>query len=289
MLLCLSFVIYINYDNFKILFAKQPDKLNMAAVEFDLVATQIGEAEKVSKRNYRTDYQKRLMMYLRSGRYQDDSWQELDGEVDATFSDLMQSNGFNSLKDERVLPILVLREEVKFADLFAVVSVNYDRETDVKDLVGWGGGLCQFVVDYIERVGHDPILLTGDNLIDNVKVTFNSKLNFTTFGQSDVSADLDGVNLAHIIKNNKYGKTIESNMRVYYSNLNNRARIDMFRDLTFTEQYNSKEEFKTVVYNRIVNNESIMSQAEACGLDLTDANHQKIFDTCLTVFVDYIY
>lgn len=210
----------------------------------------------------------RALQYIRLARYTGTTWNMVGGTLESDFADYVTSNqgGINvaSLRQITDLNIPYTNENVDFVHMFATMNVtlygNYSSST--MDLSGWGGDLCQLVQN---------VKSMGATDADDAKAKAIQLLGSSSggFGEQDVYADFDSVNIMYRYKNGTYSSFAEC-MRVYYAGVSKSSRISEFKSNTFTTTYASEDAMASAIVTRLKNNLYISIWCSSNGVNLTD-------------------
>ena len=96
--------------------------------------------------------------------------------------------------------------------MFAVINAIENTEPDnfsASDVAGWAGDLCSFVQEIVNAG------VTGDDITTYATQNFNS--NNSTFGNLDLIADLDAVNIMQAYRNSQNLTFAEVFKNYYFS------------------------------------------------------------------------
>lgn len=291
---------------------EQPDEpiepeINPTQQAFNTLISNIATLEQLSLEYNQTDYQLRVLMYIRQFNYNNTQWSIVAGQVDTEFVTYVQTinptlaNYFDTL-DSFTIPST--NEQVDFKHLFAPMnSILYSPITiQFHDLAGFGGDLVQLV----NEINTDTSGQSIDHLVAN---KFNApNPNNSSLSSLDLIADLDAVNIMAIY-NRLSDKSISQAMQTYYTNLTPTERKIQFVLNNFDNTYPSLDQdginqdnisSKRVefILNRLKNNIYIYSTISfiysqtLCGtysLQFTNPTHLEIFNQTITAFVNYIH
>lgn len=278
----LGISIYANFDMLKKLFTYTPPEPVITQVEtnFNKMLYKVQKIEEFSYNYNNSDHQNRALKYMRGERYGDMYWSTLLGGSDADFEAYVVENeselGLSDLRSLDKIIIPITHEDLDFIHLTATLDGILNGSAEVADLAGWAGDLCQLVKDFSNSS------LDAISLYDAVIDSFNKT---GSFGEADVCADLDAVNIAKIY--NESGlKSLYLVMEDYYKDISNVSRIEQFKENTFAET-NTKQEFVDQVSDRFINNSYVIAWFNLNGVDVV--SNALVIETCVQVFTDYIY
>lgn len=247
--------------------------------EFNLLLEKISELELLSKTYNSENPTLRALIYIRSDRYNSSQWQLIGGQSDEDFNTYVLQNQTKGVTELKTLPSFVLpktKESSDFVHMFATINVLYAQENSaMHDLAGWGGDLCQLAVDG-KNSGKE-----GQELKEYVESIFNS--NIGVFNAQDVCADLDGVNIAVMLKQNN---SIASALRKYSNTLNIKQRKLDFVKNVFNAQYLEVEQLKQDIFSRVNSNLFLNLWGKQNGLSFSD--DVSIIEICCDVFAKFL-
>lgn len=285
----LGLLIFVNWNLIKNAFKyfeKPKVYVSQQQKDFDNLFLRVQKLEELSKEYNSEDYQKRAIVYIRSGAYNDDRWNALGGSVDSDFEIYVAEHQGNydlvGLKNVQTFKIPATNEIVDFRHMFAAMNFLYVDNTidqNLADIGGWAGDLCQLVAEFKDSG------LTGNVLLTAVKSSFNKSA--SSFASADVCADFDAVNIMNNYKNQSFNKSIFLSVYNYYNNLTNESRIQQFKNNVFETEYATMGEMSLAVRTRLLNNLYITALGNEYGINFT--THAEVINACIQVFVEYIY
>ena len=220
------------------------------------VITRIEKLEEISEK-YNTekgvnaDSKVRVLQYIRQKRYGDTEWNVFGGTIESDFSAYVQQNqgeydlvGLQSLSS---IEVPLTKEKVDFVHMIAIMNVVLRgglNNNSFNDMVGWGGDLCQLVVEL------NKLDLTGTALQNKANELFNSKS--SSFGDQDVCADLDAINLIKLYTS-RTTKSLAQTMKDYYYSCNEQSRKTEFKQTLFNS-YDSINSLTSHLVSRLSGN-----------------------------------
>lgn len=255
------------------------EPLTQEQIEFNSTLDIINQLEILSNQYNSQNSTLRALIYVRSDRYNSSQWQMVGGQKDENFETYILQNQTKDVSGLKNLANFVwpkTKEKVDFVHMFATLNVLFNSSNSAQhDLVGWGGDICQLAVDIKNSKK------IGEELKDYATLLFNSSTG--GFNSEDVCADLDAVNISILLKHNT---TITESLKKYSKEVTVQERkIDYMQNI-FGKQYNSAENLKQDIFNRISSNLYLNIWGQQNGLDFTaDAEIIKI---CCDVFADYL-
>jgi len=240
-----------------------------------------------------------LFSYIRSAKYNSTEWEIICG---STPTDLIDYINQIDIKYNTTINNLRKYGEIKlpngnkmdFIHMFAVMDGIDNNSKDFKcsgaQLVGWGGDLAQLFQDIHTQTGS----------LDELIAYARSILGISgQFGEGDLIADLDAVNLLALRYDNPNIK-ISDLYDNYISNEGYKKRISTFINKSFDlNESSSQEEFRNTIYNEYTKN--LYIQIWECKNNLRNgilkcllpsdvkpeyAVHQK---AACYAFADYLY
>ena len=235
--------------------------------------------ENLSKEYNSSGYQKRVLVYIRSSKYSSTQWNMLGGSLDSNFVTYVHEHdsSVEYLRTKEILTYPNSTNQIDFVHMIATLNLVMTGDNNSADLGGWGGDLCQLVSDL------KTTDKTGAELKDFVLTKFNQN---SSFGAQDVVADLDAVNIYNIYKNQSE-KSFAKAMKDYYRNITESARKTSFAEYLFQGQNLSTTQQKVdYLLSRLSNNFYIVYLNSTYGISFE--NNEELFNTCLTVFVEYL-
>lgn len=280
MISLLALIIYANFNNLKLLFTYKPPAPEVPVAEktYNGVMYKIQKLEELSYEYDIEDYQKRVLNYIRSDRYNNLMWTAIGG-VDEDFELYIQKNQgeleLDKLKNVEIFEIPEMEDSVDFVHMMATMEANFNGVQEIADAAGWAGDLYQLVAEYKDTT------LTGEDLLNAIKQAFNGD---SSFGKYDVAADFDAVNIFNMY-NKSEEKSLFLTIHSYYENTSVKQRVDDFKKNAFNSSL--YQDLKQEVATRLNGNVAMMVLRNDLGVDLT--THAHIIDACVTTFVDYIY
>ena len=126
-----------------------------------------------------------------------------------------------------------------------------------------------------------------DDLFNTV---FGSKFDVegSTFGEADVNADLDAVNIMENFYKPDFNGSLTLCMYDYYNNVTEAKRIKQFSDRVFNNKnYSSIEELAEDIYTRMALNEFIQILADDI-YEYTFAYENKYVKACIKAFARHV-
>lgn len=250
--------------------------------EFNILIDTIDELEKLSYNYAPEDVMQRVLIYIRSERYNTTQWNVLAGEPDVNFDAYVMRNEQNNISDLKKLDSFVIpstNEYVDFVHMVATINVNYVSFDTTKkcDLSGWGGDLCQLALEA------NNSKKTDNELYNYIKQQFNNDLG--GFNNQDVCADLDAVNLAFRLLSNE-NVTLSNAMKDYYQFLTAKDRKTNFIKNVFGKNYRNATELKSDIFSRVTSNELLNFWCYTNNFSMND--NLEIFDICCEIFSNYL-
>ena len=248
-------------------------------LEFKQFIDDYRSLEKLSKAYNSSNYQKRVLVYIRSSRYNSNQWNILGGSVDEDFVAFVHENGegLEYLRTKEKLTYPNSDDEIDFVHMIATINLLNTNSSNMADLGGWGGDICQLVQEIkgIEK--------TGTELKELVQSKFN---NSSSFGRQDLLADLDAVNIYNIYKLQK-NKSFADAFASYYKTATDSNRISEFRSYLFAGQsVDNLSQRVDYLFNRLSGNYYLKILNNSYGISFEDNENQ--FRICLEVFIEYL-
>ena len=248
-------------------------------IDFAKFIADYQKLENMSKEYNSSGYQKRVLVYIRSSKYNSTQWNMLGGTLESDFVTYVQEhdNSVEYLRTKEILTYPNSTNQIDFVHMIATLNLVMTGDNNSADLGGWGGDLCQLVSE-IKTTDK-----TGVELKDFVLTKFNKN---SSFGAQDVIADLDAVNIYNIYKNQSE-KSFAKAMKDYYRNITESVRKTSFTAYLFQNQNLSITQQKVdYLLSRLSNNFYIVYLNSTYGISFE--NNEELFKTCLTVFVEYL-
>lgn len=250
---------------------------------FNKFVSRIETLENLSKAYNQTDYINRALVFIRSERYNDSTWNMLCGADDTEFFNYVQTNqGTNNLIGLRTVSNFVIpktNEKVDFVHMIATMNtINKNPiDTNSHDLSGWGGDLCQLVQELKDST------LTGQALLNLAKQKLNAES--SSFGNQDMCADLDAVNIMKIYQNNQ-SISLSQTIKNYYKNITVVARKQQFLSNVFSSQTLTKTDLISKINQKIEENVYLSFWCLQNGINMT--THKAVFDACTEAFAEFL-
>ncbi len=253
-----------------------PEELAFEKFTNDLLAL-----EALSKQYNQTNYISRVVIYIRSSKYNTNQWSILGGSIDEDFANYVHNNNaeLEYLRTKEVLTYPGSNEEIDFIHMIATINLSMIGNEMYSDLGGWGGDLCQLVKE----------IKNTDKTDDELKTMVEQKFNHnSSFGSQDVLADFDAINITNLY-NNLSEKSLAKAIKKYYREVTNITRKDGVKSYLFDGKNNLETISQKVdfLYSRLCNNQLLVYLNNTYEIDFE--NHKNLFDACLTVFVEFLY
>ena len=248
-------------------------------LEFEQFTNDYLALENLSKAYNSSNYQKRVVVYIRSSKYNSTQWNFLGGSVDDDFVAYVHENGSNLeyLRTNETLTYPNSDDEIDFVHMVATINLLMTGAIAPADLGGWGGDICQLVQEIKDT---DK---TGSELKELVQSKFNKT---SSFGSEDVFADLDAVNIYNIYKSQST-KSFANAMSEYYKNVTTTTRKSEFSNYLFAGQsVDSVNQKVNYLFDRMSGNLYLGILNDSYGISFQDNESQ--FKMCLEVFVEFL-
>lgn len=252
---------------------------------FDDVITKIKKLEEISKEYSPSNYQIRTMQYLRQLRYASGEWNTFGGTLENDFQDFVLNNqgsyDLSSLQSINYNTNPKTQEKVDFIHMVAIMNVVIKgslTNNTINDLVGWGGDLCQLVLE-LKNTG-----LSGSALEDKANSLFNSEN--SSFSSQDLLADMDALNIASIYDSLVSEKqSISYAISQYYKTTTLYARKQNFLSIAFPDFVENQTQFESTISDRLSSNLYIQIWCARNGLSF--ANDSQYINSAISVFAKY--
>ena len=249
-------------------------------IQFQSFVNDYRSLESLSKAYNSSGYQKRVLVYIRSSRYNSSQWNFIGGSLDEDFVTYVHENDANLeyLRTKDSLTYPNSDDEIDFVHMIATINLLNTNDNKCADLGGWGGDLCQLVQEIKDT----------DKTGEELKELVLSKFNVTSsFGSEDVLADLDAVNIYTIYKSQTGTKSFADAISTYYKSLTHSARKNSFSNYLFANQsVNTTSQKVDYLFNRLSGNYYLGILNESYGISFSENENQ--FKVCLEVFVEYL-
>ncbi len=254
-------------------------KINILNADLDDVIQKIELLENISKDYDENDYIKRTMIYIRCKKYDSLQWTVLGGKLRNDFEGYVaQKQGETNLQELQYISYIIdpiTETQIDFLHMFATMNLVF-IDTQLGDLGGWGGDLCQLVKEVSNQT------LTDKQLENLIRQKFNHE---SSFNSQDLLADIDAVNII-----NQYGKqsqkSISKAMKNYYEYNSQEMRVENFKNYLFGEATNTNFDEKcTMLFDRLKNNSGIRELCNSYEIDFE--TNQKEFELCIKVFANF--
>ena len=253
-------------------------------VALESLVKDIEELENISKSYNENKFSERTLIYVRSKKYNDDSWNTLAGALEEDFENYVEihqgEKNLSYLQTKDFFADTATIQNIDFVHLFATMNMEL-KGTTLGDLGGYGGDICQLVKELKDLNIQDTQLLE-----QTAKNKFNGQ---SSFGSEDLLADIDAVNVINIYNNStENAKTIANCMLTYYTNLQQEQRLNLFCENLFGAKLNSTLSEKCdYLYTRLKNNYLLSYLCDdRYGINF-NTNRQE-FEICIRLFVEYI-
>jgi hypothetical protein len=291
---------YFNWNNIKAwakdLFTKPTiqqsfDYTPIGNETFDDVFSRVHELEVLAKRYKPTERSRLTLNYIRTSKYNSGIWGTFNAisPLDENFVKFVKENegehnitSFRPATEGGAATDLYFTapstsDYVDFYHLFATMESISTNKQSIADVGGWAGDLVELIYTFKDSTD------TGDTLKTTIQTAFNGAATYG-FGETDVCADFDAVNIMEIYKSstNKSIATCASN---YYKTLTKEKRIEAFRESTFPGV--SDADLQSTIKTRLTGNTYIMMLASSFGISL--ASCENVVNACVEVFAEYIY
>ncbi|MFQ6724429.1 MAG: hypothetical protein ACLRFE_03770 [Clostridia bacterium] len=244
------------------------------------------------------------MQYIRTlnSGYKSSAWNIVAGTADADFATWLNNKDatlVNELKALKSFTLISTGEQVDFRHMVAIVNtLSYSlpfpywlaiSETERRDLVSWGGDLCQLIQQLKgKNLSGDALQAEADRLL--------GASSDSSFGDQDLYADLDAFGIYEIYKAQST-KSISEAIKSYYENVdtpNYRKKVAMrilFKDYcnadgTPKETLNQND-FINYVCNLIFNNGLLEEWCNQNGVTISSTSDKEL-KASATAFVKYL-
>ena len=264
----------------------QEPQITTEQKEFNSLMGRINALENLSKTYNEDQYINRVLVYIRSGKYNTQEWSVIGGEPDSEFDAYVLTNQTKTVSDLKQKDNFIIpktKEKVDFVHFFATLNAVYYSSTYAyHDLAGWGGDLMQLASSIKDT---DK---TGDMLYSYVKTLFNS--NIGAFNDEDVCADLDALNIGLKLKNKEQNlQIINETIKDYYENFTRSNAKQMFISNIFNKTYSTLGEFQDDVYTKVSRNMLLKMWGNKNGFDITQTKNAELLKVCCNVFAEFLY
>jgi len=137
------------------------------------------------------------LQYIRKDRYSSGSWQMLAGSIDNNFVTYVNNNKENTVSFSDIIDP-VTGKTIDFVHAMASINV-YKKATwnMLQEYACWAGDLCTLAVQVNNYASSGQYTL--DELIEYSKKLLGSEESTSSFGLSDMLADVDAVNIKNIM------------------------------------------------------------------------------------------
>ncbi len=223
------------------------------------------------------------LTYIRKERYYDGTWALSAGYLDTDFAAYVDARKSAAVTELLTYGNFMLTEDdftypVDFIHMLAVVNMilRTGDNKAIADLGGWAGDIGQLVQDIMNEEG------TVDELYLKAKALYNTEVP-GGFDAEDVYADLDAVILYTRYMNGT--ATFAATFTEFYKTVTLKGRIEEYYEDDFGEYYDTKDELRQVVYNRVSNNLFIKTLLNTYHCS-DKPDHLK---ACCYVYADYLF
>lgn len=225
------------------------------------------------------------MQYLRQLRYASGEWNTFGGTLENDFQDFVLNNqgsyDLSSLQSINYNTNPKTQEKVDFIHMVAIMNIAIKgslTNNTINDLVGWGGDLCQLVLE-LKNTG-----LSGSALEDKANSLFNSEN--SSFSSQDLLADMDALNIASIYDSLVSEKqSISYAISQYYKTTTLNARKQNFLSIAFPDFVENQTQFESTISDRLSSNLYIQIWCARNGLSF--ANDSQYINSAISVFAKY--
>lgn len=273
-----------------------PTELTEEEKEFYDLILKLKKLENISK-DYNTekgltvDPNIRALQYIRQARYNDDEWNMFGGTMESDFAEYVLNNqgsyDLQSLQTLQTLNNPFANEKIDFVHMMAIINVfaKGSITNTTNDIVGWGGDLCQLV---LELKGKN---LTGTALQAKAYELFGAEN--STFSTQDLLADLDAFSIMLIYNQNSDSKSISEAVKEYYLNYTS-YRKQIALSILFPDAFDSstsqikftQEELANAIITRLSGNMAVQLWCMRNGLNFT--NDAGTFYAAAMAFAKYL-
>ncbi len=231
------------------------ESLSEDEINFNLLISKVKMLEDLSKEYNSSDYKIRAMQFIRSKRYNSATWNLFGGEPDEAFSEYVKqnegSNDLFSLQEIETIKIPLTGVEVDFVHMIYTINAiikNGLSTQSVADLCGWGGDICQLVVE-AKNVHYSNL--------SGLQLEMDTRFNGTgSFGSADLQADLASINIAKLYLDNP-DQLISSVISQYFKTTTNENQKEQFKINANLISYNSADEMAQAMVSRLSSNFAI--------------------------------
>lgn len=224
-------------------------------INFNLLISKVKLLEDISKEYNSSDYKIRAMQFIRSKRYNSATWNLFGGEPDDTFSEYVKqhqgSNDLFALQDIDTIKIPLTDVQVDFVHMIYTINAiikNGLSSQSVADLCGWGGDICQLVVE-TKNVQYSN--LSGLQL--EMDLRFNGS---SSFGSADLQADMASINIAKLYLDAP-DISISSLISQYFKTTTQESQKEQFLINANLNSYNSADTMAQAMVSRLSSNFAI--------------------------------
>lgn len=271
-----------------------------AETNFNEVIKKIKKLEEISTQynidnNLTSNSQIRTMQYIRQARYATSQWNTFGGTIESNFSEYVEANqdeyDLSSLQTLSNFTIPNTNEKVDFVHMIAIMNVVLLKGLDnniINDLVGWGGDLCQLVLELKSKN------LTDENLTSTAYSLLGN--NSSSFSSSDLLADIDAINIAKLYSTFVSNKSISNAIQQYYNsiNTNNHRKTEFLINAFPTSIDNNagdllqtQSEMSSTILTRLNSSYYIKIWCMQNGLNIT--NDIDEFTASAMAFANYLF
>ena len=248
--------------------------------DFNATMEKLDELEMLSIDYNAENAKSRVLVYIRSERYNSSEWELIGGAIDEEFDAFVEQNqtkNSSSLKSLQDFTIPKTNEQSDFVHMFACMNVVFVSDAVyAQDLSGWGGDLCQ-LASQAKASG-----LAGEQLFEYISQMFNS--NSGGFNAKDVCADLDACNLATLLKSEN--KTISQVLQDYFASITFASRKTDFILNAFGKSFDNFTDLKQTILTRVNNNNLLKFWGMQNGLSFTE--DAQIIEKCVDIFTNFL-
>jgi len=235
--------------------------------------------------------------YIRSARYSGMSWTNLAGTPDAKFAKYVEDKqGETDLKSLQTIGTVKtpFGDNIDFVHMIAGINICiYYPNESAKCIAGWAGDVAQLSIEIAKAI---PVEADLKPNIKAIKKEVNARFGKSTssFSYEDVNADIDGLNIAKILKNGHASTLSKALTQHYVSTKTDKQRIfEFYTNASMGDTHLDK----TMRQSKLVDGFQYMLKTDfftslyiSFNID-TDEHNQKYFNDffkiCNDVVVEY--
>ena len=223
-----------------------------------------------------------ILKYLRADRYNSKQWEILAGSIDTKFNTYVDEYKQQDLS--KLKKIDTLETPYGTVDFIHMIA-SIDMVTQGRDVIGtWGGDLIEIASRYKDNFD------TIKNIDDELKQSISKK------DLADINADIDAVNIGHMLIDNKNtDKSLADTIKEYYNNSSKVNKYELFLTNTIkqTDVANrvgidsSYGKAVKALLKRRINSDGLIKQLIK-EKELDSVKYNSLIDECTDAFAEYI-